>query len=40
MFEYITNVLHDELETVNEQYKDGHEITSGDLAKVDLIAHA
>ena len=40
MFEYIMNVLHDELEMVNEQYKDGHEITSGDLEKVDKVAHA
>lgn len=40
MFENLENVLCDELEMVNEQYKDGHEINSGDLAKVDLIAHA
>lgn len=40
MFENICGVLHDELEMINEQYKDGHEITSGDLEKVDKIAHA
>lgn len=40
MFENIENVLIDELEMVNEQYKDGHEINSGDLEKVDKVSHA
>ena len=40
MFENLENVMCDELDQLNESYKDGHEITSGDLAKADLIAHA
>lgn len=40
MFENIENVLFDELEMINEQYKDGHEINAGDLEKVDKISHA
>lgn len=40
MFENIENVLCAELEEMDERYKDGHEINSGDLAKADLIFHA
>lgn len=40
MFDNIENVLCAELEEMDERYKDGHEINSGDLAKADLIFHA
>lgn len=40
MFENIENVLCDELDKMDEKYADGQEISSGDLAKADLIFHA
>lgn len=40
MFEHIENAMCDELDRLNEEYKGGKEITSGDLAKADLIGHA
>ena len=39
MFENIENVLCDELDKLDEKYKDGHEISSGDLAKADQVFH-
>ena len=40
MFEHLENAMCDELDRLNEEYKGGKEITSGDLAKADLIGHA
>lgn len=40
MFEHIENAMCEELERLNDEYKSGKEITSGDLAKADLIGHA
>ena len=40
MFENIENVMCDELDKMDEKYADGQEISSGDLAKADLIFHA
>ena len=40
MCENLENVLCDELDQLNEKYKDGHEISAGDLQKADLIFHA
>ena len=40
MFEYLENAMCEEMERLNEEYKGGKEITSGDLAKADLIGHA
>lgn len=40
MFENLENAMCEELERLDEEYKKGKEITSGDLAKADLIAHA
>lgn len=40
MFEHLENAMCEELDRLNEDYKGGKEITSGDLAKADLIGHA
>ena len=40
MFEHLENAMCEELDRLNESYKGGKEITSGDLAKADLIGHA
>lgn len=40
MFENLENAMCEELERLDDEYKKGKEITSGDLAKTDLIAHA
>ena len=40
MFDHLENAMCEELDRMNEKYKNGQEITSGDLAKADLIFHA
>lgn len=40
MFEHLENAMCEELDRLNEKYKGGQEITSGDLTKADLIGHA
>ena len=40
MFEHLENAMCEELDRLNDDYKNGKEITSGDLAKADLIFHA
>lgn len=40
MFENLENVLCQELEELDEKYKDGQEISAGDLQKADLVFHA
>lgn len=40
MYENLENAMCEELEKMNEKYKNGQEISSGDLQKADLIFHA
>lgn len=40
MFENIENALCEELEKMDEKYRSGVEISSGDLQKADMIFHA
>lgn len=40
MFENIENAMCDELERIDQKYREGQEISSGDLQKADLIFHA
>ena len=40
MFEHLENALCEELTRLDEKYVNGNEISSGDLAKADLIWHA
>ena len=40
MFENIEGVLCDELHALDEKYKNGADLTSGDLQKADILFHA
>lgn len=40
MFDNIENVLCDELDKLDEKYRNGQEINAGDLQKADMIFHA
>lgn len=40
MFENIEAALCDELDRMNEKYRDGQEISAGDLEKADKVFHA
>ncbi len=40
MFENLENTLCDELDHLNEKYKNGQEMSSGDLQKADALFHA
>ena len=40
MFENLENAMCDELEKIDDKYRNGMEISAGDLQKADMLFHA